>query len=77
VPSRLLHLFWNTAPSQLDVERGGPYIARRLLRTLDPEGLSWGARNLPAAAWREGAKARGLALDVRVLAENLARASAE
>lgn len=75
VPARLRHLFWNTAPAQLDIDRGGPYIARRLLRTLDPEGLSWGARNLPAAAWREGAKARGLSPDVRALAENLARAT--
>jgi DNA-binding MarR family transcriptional regulator len=74
VPARLGHLFWNTAPEQLDVERGGAYIARRLLRTLDPDGLAWGALNLSAAAWREGAKARGLSADTRALAENLARA---
>lgn len=75
VPARLRHLFWNTAAGQLDIDRGGSYIARRLLRTLDPGGLSWGARNLPAVAWREGARARGLSPDVRALAENVARAS--
>ena len=31
VPPRLRHLFWNTAPSQLDTEHAGGYIARRLL----------------------------------------------
>jgi DNA-binding MarR family transcriptional regulator len=74
VPARLMHLFWNTAPSQLEVERGGAYIARRLLRTLDPDGLAWGARNLRPADWREAAGARGLPPDVRALAENLAAA---
>jgi DNA-binding MarR family transcriptional regulator len=74
VPTRLMHLFWNTAPSQLDVEHGGPYIARRLLRTFDPDGLAWGARNLRPADWREAAAARGLPPDVRTLARNLAAA---
>lgn len=74
VPTRLMHLFWNTAPSQLEVEHAGPYIARRLLRTLDPDGLAWGARNLRPADWREAAAARGLPPDVRTLAENLAAA---
>jgi transposase len=30
VPPRLRHLFWNTAPTQLDLSCAGPYIARRL-----------------------------------------------
>ena len=75
VPARLTHLFWNTKPDQLEVQRGGPYIARRLLRTLDPAGLSWGAENLRSEDWREAAKARGLAPSVRALAENLAAGS--
>src|SRR3984957_19324124 len=29
-PPHLLHLFWNTAPAQLDVATSAPYIARRL-----------------------------------------------
>jgi len=48
VPGRLRHLFWNTAPEQLDVQRAGGSIARRLLRTGDLEGLAWGAAHLRA-----------------------------
>jgi len=36
----------NTAPSQLDTERAGGYVARRLLTVRDPEGLARGAANL-------------------------------
>jgi hypothetical protein len=42
VPPHLLHLFWNTAPAQLNVATSAPYIARRLLTTFDPDGLAWG-----------------------------------
>ncbi len=31
------------APSQLDVDKAGPYIARRLISTGDIDGLSWGS----------------------------------
>lgn len=72
VPRRLRHLFWNTAPEQLDVESSGPYIARRLLRALDLQGLAWGAEALGAEDWRTGARARGLDPSVRQLARNLA-----
>jgi DNA-binding MarR family transcriptional regulator len=72
VPRRLRHLFWNTAPSQLVVSHGGPYIARRLLTTHDFSGLSWGARNLSSSDWRQAASARGLDPKVRALARNLA-----
>lgn len=73
VPNRLQHLFWNTAESQLDVERAGAYIARRLLRTMDLQGLAWGAKTLSADDWRQGARARGLDKQTRRLAENLAQ----
>lgn len=76
VPARLRHLFWNTAPAQLNVEHGGEYIARRLLRTLDPAGLAWGAANLRASDWRAGARARGLDNRARALAQNLASGAA-
>jgi hypothetical protein len=76
VPPRLMHLFWNTAASQLSLAHGGPYIARRLLRTMDPEGLAWGSANLTADDWRQGARARGLEPSVKALAENLAVANA-
>ncbi len=73
VPGRLRHLFWNADPSQLDAGRAGPFIARRLLRTEDPEGLAWGATHLKPSDWRGGARARGLDPEVRAMAENLAR----
>ncbi|HEV2945199.1 MAG TPA: helix-turn-helix domain-containing protein [Solirubrobacteraceae bacterium] len=72
VPPALRHLFWNTAQAQLDVPHGGPYIARRLLRTMDVEGLAWGARNLRSVDWLQAQKARGLDAPVRALARNLA-----
>jgi len=72
VPHYLEHLFWNTAPSQLEVDRAGAYIARRLIQTGDLDGLAWGAENLDADAWREAAMARGLRPEQRALADNLA-----
>jgi hypothetical protein len=74
VPPRLEHLFWNTAASQLDTERAGGYIARRLLTVNDPEGLAWGAANLSAADWRHAARTRGVSPQRRALALNYAAA---
>lgn len=73
VPPHLLHLFWNTAPAQLDIATSAPYIARRLLTTFDPDGLAWGSANLPASAWEHAAATRGLEPAERALAHNLAR----
>ncbi len=73
VPPRLLHLFWNTAPSQLDVEKAGAYIARRLISTGDVDGLAWGSLHLSAFDWRDAAEARGLDDATRALARNMAR----
>jgi DNA-binding MarR family transcriptional regulator len=73
VPARLRHLFWNVDPAQLDTSRAGAFIARRLLRSDDPEGLAWGVAHLKPSDWREGARARGLDPRVRAMAENLAR----
>jgi transposase len=72
VPSSMRHLFWNTEPEQLKLERGGPYVARRLLSTMDLDGLAWGARNLSASDWAQAGKARGLDPKTRALAGNLA-----
>jgi hypothetical protein len=74
VPTYLEHLFWNTAPSQLEVDRAGGYIARRLIQTGDLDGLAWGAENLDADAWREAARTRGLRPEQRALADNFAAA---
>jgi hypothetical protein len=75
VPRHLRHLFWNTAESQLDLKHAGSYIARRLLRTMDLQGLAWGAKTLKPADWEQGARARGLDPKVKQLAHNLAEAS--
>jgi len=75
VPRRLRHLFWNTADSQLDVARAGPYVARRLLQTMDLQGLAWGAKALAPGDWERAARARGLDPEVKRLARNLAAAS--
>jgi MarR family len=72
VPARLGHLFWNVDPAQLDTGRAGGFIARRLLRSDDPEGLAWGATHLRPSDWRKGARARGLDPRLRATAENLA-----
>ena len=76
VPPHLLHLFWNTAPAQLDVATSAPYIARRLIMTFDPDGLAWGTVNLPASAWEHAAATRGLEPARRALANNLAEVCA-
>ncbi|MCP9489412.1 MAG: MarR family transcriptional regulator [Solirubrobacteraceae bacterium MAG38_C4-C5] len=75
VPGRLGHLFWNSAPEQLDVQRCGGSIARRLLRSGDLEGLAWGAAHLRTQDWQHGATARGLDAPTRRLAHNLAAAA--
>ena len=75
VPRRLRHLFWNTAESQLGVDRAGAYIARRLLRTMDLQGLAWGVQALGREDWARAALARGLDPKTRRLAQNLAAAA--
>ena len=75
VPGRLAHLFWNTAPAQLDVLEHGGYIARRLLAIGDLEGLAWGEANLSPADWAHASQARGIPADRQALARNLAAAS--
>lgn len=72
VPNRLRHLFWNTAPSQLDIRSSGGYIARRLLSAGDPDGMAWGLHNLTPANWRHAAHTRGLTPRRRALARNFA-----
>lgn len=75
VPRYLRHLFWNTAESQLDVRHAGAYTARRLLQTMDIQGLAWGAQVLEREDWRQGAEARGLDAKVKRLAHNLAESA--
>lgn len=73
VPARLSHLFWNTAPSQLDVATSADYIARRLISVGDAQGLAWGLDHLPANAWLHAARTRGLGRQARQMALAFAR----
>jgi DNA-binding Lrp family transcriptional regulator len=73
VPPHLLHLFWNVAPSQLVVTNSASFIARRLITSFDPDGLAWGAANLPTSAWEHAAATRGLEPAKRALAHNLGK----
>ena len=75
VPGRLMHLFWNTHPSQLNPKVAGRYIARRLLTTQDLQGLAWGAAHLTAEDWEHAGHARGISDDLHALAESLAGAA--
>lgn len=72
VPAAIRHLFWNTAPEQLDVAGHGGFIARRLVVARDLEGLAWGALNLSRSDWEHAERTRGLQSDQRALARNLA-----
>lgn len=74
VPRRLRHLFWNTAESQLEVDHAGAYIARRLLRAMDLQGLAWGVQALGSEDWERASLARGLDSKTKRLARNLAAA---
>lgn len=72
VPAHLRHLFWNTAPAQLDTAHAGSYIAGRLLSSGDLSGIAWGAANLDPGDWEKASGARGLDHSQRALALNLA-----
>lgn len=73
VPLRLRHLFWNTATEQLDASLHGSYVARRLLQSGDLDGLAWGANHISPFDWERASHGRGLPLEDRALARNLAR----
>lgn len=61
VPRRLAHLFWNVRVSDLDPVRHGRYIADRILRDGDAQGLAWLARRaVPSEAIAAAAEGRGL-----------------
>lgn len=76
VPNELLHVFWNTHWSQLQLGDAGDYVARRLTSTNDLDALAWGATHVAAASWTHAARTRGLTRRRRRLAENLAREAA-
>ena len=73
VPPHLHHLFWNTAPSQMNTGSSGGYVARRLITEGDIEGLGWGAANLSRGDWLHAAQTRGLDERQRAMALNFAQ----
>lgn len=73
VPNELLHLFWNTHWSQLDLVTSSAYVARRLVAGADLDGLAWGSVHLDEAAWKHAAQTRGITARRRRLAENIAQ----
>lgn len=60
VPRRLAHLFWNVDVDALDPVRDAYYIADRLLRVGDAQGLAWLARAVPREAIVAATRGRGL-----------------
>lgn len=60
VPQRLWHHFWNAEPSRVRLPVDSDYVAARLLRSDDPQALSWAASNLDAASIGKVAQLRGL-----------------
>lgn len=60
VPRRLWHHFWNAEPSKLRLPTDSDYVAARLLRSDDPQALSWAAANLDANSIEKAAGLRGL-----------------
>ena len=60
VPRRLAHLFWNVDIDDLDPVRDAHYIADRILRSGDAQGLAWLARHVPHEAVAAAGRGRGL-----------------
>jgi DNA-binding MarR family transcriptional regulator len=60
VPQRLWHHFWNAEPSKLRLPSDADYIAARLLRSDDPQALSWAASHLDEASISKVAQLRGV-----------------
>lgn len=60
VPARLGHLFWDQDLADLDTGRHGVLIANRVLRSEDPEGMTWIATNIESDDLRRAARSRGL-----------------
>lgn len=74
VPIWLRHLFWNADVHRLDVERDAAYIAGRILASDDAQAHAWAAQTLPAEAFLEAARMRGVPARRAALALHLAAA---
>ena len=60
IPQRLWHHFWNAEPAKVHLPADSDYVASRLLRSDDPQALSWAASNLDAISIGKVAQLRGL-----------------
>lgn len=60
VPQRLWHHFWNAEPAKLRLPADADYIAARLLRSDDPQALSWAASHLDETSIAKVAQLRGV-----------------
>jgi DNA-binding MarR family transcriptional regulator len=76
VPNELLHLFWNTSWTQLQLPDSARYVARRIASSSDLDALAWSASNLPATALAHARSTRGLSPQRRRLLDNIAREAA-
>jgi DNA-binding transcriptional ArsR family regulator len=74
VPIWLRHLFWNADVHDLDVERDAAYIAGRILASDDAQAHAWAFATLPAEAFLEAARIRGVPVRRAALARHLATA---
>ena len=72
VPQRLWHHFWNAEPARVRLPADSDYVAARLLRSDDPQALSWAASNLDAISIGKVAGLRGLDDKRRSMIRNLA-----
>jgi len=72
VPVWLRHLFWNADVHLLDLERDAAYIAGRILGSDDAQAHAWAAATLPAGAFLQAARLRGMSGRRGALARNLA-----
>jgi hypothetical protein len=72
VPLWLRHLFWNADVHLLDLRRDAAYIAGRILASDDAQAHAWAAATLPAEAFLQAARMRGVPAGRAALARNLA-----
>lgn len=75
LPAHLHHLFWTGDASRLRLPADAVFIARRFLDFDEPEAIDWAADNIPADAWRQAARLRGVSPRARALAKALANLS--
>ena len=72
LPDHVWHIAWNADPLEISPRQHATYLAHRVLTTADPEATAWAARALPADAWREAARMRGVSARDREWAQALA-----